>query len=107
MMRQKCMMWKYAAMVVLMLTIGVGEMWADTYHLAYQKNMPSENWNASTYVEMTQSSNNSNRYYLTVNLDASSPYGFFIVKNYTGTDKSGEYYKANATVQSNISAGFT
>ncbi len=28
MMRQKCMMWKYAAMVVLMLTLGVGEMWA-------------------------------------------------------------------------------
>ena len=27
MMRQKCMMWKYAAMVVLMLTLGVGEMW--------------------------------------------------------------------------------
>ena len=30
MMRQKCMMWKYAAMVVLMLTLGVGEMWGGT-----------------------------------------------------------------------------
>ena len=84
-----------------LLTLGVGQVWADTYHLAYQKDMPSGNWDAANKVAMTQSSNNSNRYYCELILDGSGSYGFFIIKNYTGVDKSGTYYKANATASSN------
>lgn len=99
MMRQKCMMWKYAAMVVLMLTIGVGEMWADTYQLRYMKNMPEKNWDGDTYVTMTQSSANSNRYYCEVDLDASTSYGFFIKKNDSEIHKSNVTANANEKVQ--------
>ena len=79
-------------LIFAFLTLGVGQMWATTYHLAYQKDMPSGNYDASNKVEMTQSSNYSNRYYCEVSLSSSSTYGFFVIKNYTGSNPSGDYY---------------
>lgn len=84
--------WKYAAMVVLMVTLGV-EMWADIT-LKYMADMPSDWWTPSTSVTMTQSSTNTNRYYYEVSLTSGTTYGFCI---YEGND----IYKANVTAKSN------
>ena len=85
--------WKYAAMVVLMVTLGVGEMWADiTFY--YMADMPSSWWTPSNSVTMTQSSTNTNRYYSEVSLTSGKTYGFCI---HEGSD----VYKNNSTASTN------
>ena len=78
-------------LIFAFLTLGVGQMWGAVT-LYYQKDMPANNYSASNSATMTQSSVNSDRYYCTLNLTASSSYGFYIKWD-------NNYYKVSATAQ--------
>ena len=78
-------------LIFTFLTLGVGQMWGAVT-LYYQKDMPANNYSASNSATMTQSSVNSDRYYCTLNLTASSSYGFYIKWD-------NNYYKVSATAQ--------
>lgn len=66
---------------------------ATTVQLAYQANMPSSNYDASSKVTMTQSANDSNRYYTTLTLTANTSYGCFI-------KVGSNYYKVSTNASS-------
>ena len=85
---------RYAVMLIMLLTLGVGQMWAAVT-LYYQKDMPAGNYSASNSASMTQSSVNSNRYSCSVSLQNGS-YGFYI-KN------GNNFYKVSATATTNES----
>jgi len=85
---------KILTTLTLLLTLGVGQMWAAVT-LYYQKDMPSGNYSASNSAAMTQSSVNSNRYSCSVSLQNGS-YGFYI-KN------GNNFYKVSATATTNES----
>lgn len=76
--------------------VDVAETSAETIYLRYQANMPSGNYDASTGKLLTQSTNNSNRYYCTLSLSANTNYGFFI-------KWGNNYYKVNTTATSDNS----
>lgn len=62
MMRQKCMMWKYAATVVLMLTLGVGEMWGEKVKYVF---LNPNGWNkdGAWYAAYFYKSSNDDKYW--------------------------------------------
>ncbi len=66
MMRQKCMMWKYAAMVVLMLTLGVGEMWGYSKVTLYG-DMKGIGWSPQGYFWDSESGEHSTETYAATN----------------------------------------
>ena len=88
---------KVLTTLTLLLTLGVGQMWADTYYLRYMLNMPLKNYDGNTSLQMTQSSANSNRYYCTLNLTSGTPIGYFIRVN----DSENSCWKADATKTKN------
>ena len=53
----------------------------DIPYIRYMKNMPSNYYDGNTSAQMSQSTNNSNKWYAKVTLDANSSYGFFIRMN--------------------------
>ena len=73
------------------------ETGADVPYLRYMQNMPSHYYDGNTSAVMTQSSNNSNKWYKVLTLSANSSYGFFIRMNDSNTScwKTG-----NTTVES-------
>ena len=90
---------RYAAILIMLLTLGVGQMWATDYYLRYMASMPSGNWDGNTSLKMTQSSSNSNRYYCTLDLTSGTSYGFFIRVD----DDKTKCWKADATAGNNKS----
>ena len=76
--------------------VDVADTGAETIYLRYQANMPAANYNASNSLLMTQSANDSNRYYCTLTLSADTSYGYFL-------KWGSNYYKVSATASSDIS----
>ena len=68
---------KVLTTLTLLLTLGVGQMWADiTFY--YMADMPNNWYTPQNSVTMTQSPTNTNRYYSEVELTSGKTYGFCI-----------------------------
>lgn len=80
----------------LAANVELAETGAETITLRYQANMPSNYYSASNSLALTQSTNNTNRYYGTISLSANTSYGFYIIWG-------SNYYKASATASSDVS----